>query len=252
MGFQGHYARELGELQKTARETRAREIETQWQQLTYADFDREEIADAFLKRIKWSSLALSDVQQRKLTKRLGALLQYFRNPTFAEYFSLKTDGLRYDLKPRPMANKDLSMRGLQQEAAEFSEPKPILNMMWNAFHTNGGTGQLPKITSVCLDSIESDTSHTNSSSSLLRGKVAKGMTVAVEASDPGVQYTSLGFSPTQPPDPDVYFHLSFFAKANGSANAGPVYVTLCWLKQEEDWGLSRLIADSWVGIKTVF
>ena len=252
MGLQGHYARELGELQKTARETRAREIESQWQQLTYSDFAREGIAEAFLKKIKRSSLSLSDVQQRKLIERLRGLFHYFRNPTFEEYFKLKTDGLRYVIKPRQQANKDLAVRGLHEEAGAFSEPKPILNMLWNTFHTNGGAGQLPRITAVCLDFIELETSHTNSSSSLLRGKVAKGMTVAVEASDPGIQYTSLAFSPNQPPDPDLYFHLSFFGKANGSANAGPVYVTLCWLKQEEDWGFSRLIADSWVGIKTVF
>jgi hypothetical protein len=76
--------------------------------------------------------------------------------------------------------------------------------------------------------------------------------MAVEAANPGIRYT--GDLPSSAPNPDqsVYLHLSFLAKANGSTNAGPLYVSLCWLEQDQEWGLSRLITDQWVGITTVF
>jgi len=112
--------------------------------------------------------------------------------------------------------------------------------------------QAARVSEVCFDSIESAIAHNNSPESLLRGKVRKGLTVAVEAANPGLVYTSLPGSLKQGPDEAIYFHLSFFAKVNGSTNAGPVYVSLCWLEQDQEWGLSRLITDQWLGIKTVF
>ncbi len=85
--------------------------------------------------------------------------------------------------------------------------------MQNLSREYGGVfQQAARVSEVCFDSIESAIAHNNSPESLLRGKVRKGLTVAVEAANPGLVYTSLPGSLKQGPDEAIYFHLSFFAK----------------------------------------
>ncbi len=250
--LRSQHAAELRGIGNKAREQRSLEIEAQWQARAYSNAAGEDFIDAFLAKIKWSSLELSDFQKAKLRSRLKELLLYFQDPRFDGYYRLKTERLHYLMALSPWGKTLVEISTSKDQGGEAPDPQKTLKAIWNKFHAEGGTGHLPRVSAVCLDSIDSAVTHTNSPDSLLRGTVRKGMTVAVEAANPGIRYT--GDLPTSTPNPDrsAYLHISFLAKANGSDNAGPVYLSLCWLEQDQQWGLSRLIADQWVGIKTVF
>jgi len=246
------HARELQEIGDKAREQRSLEIEAQWQACAYSNAFAEHFIDSFRAKIKWSSLDLSDLQKEKLRTRLKEIFLYFQNPGFDEYYRLKTERLHYLVPSSPLAKTPVETSMSKGHIGGEAQPQKTLSAVWNKLHAKGGSGRLPKLAAVCLDSIESETTRTNTPNSLLKGKVGKGLTVAVEAANPGLVYTSVG-DPLKPgTEVPIYFHLSFFAKANGSTNAGPVYVSLCWLEEEQEWGLSRLITDQWLGINTVF
>ncbi len=250
--LQETYARELREIGKAASEQRALEVEGMWRDLPYADASGPEAAEVFVAKIDWSLLPLSDLQQGKLSLRVAALFRYLQNPSFAEYYRLKTEGLRFQFEPDQHVKDLLGRSAPKDEAGPLPDPKETLEAIWAAVHRQGGNTTVPKITAFCPEHIAAGLSSSNSAGSLLHGQAHKGFTIAEGALDPGIQYLSLQNAPTDGPEAPLYFHLSFFAKMNGSENAGPIYVSLCWLPEEQQWGLSRLIADRWVGMATVF
>ena len=74
----------------------------------------------------------------------------------------------------------------------------------------------------------------------------------MEAPNPGFEYPALKERPDSSGNKSLFFQLSFFAQANGSDKAGPVFICLGWQPEEQEWALGRMISDSWVGMQTLF
>jgi hypothetical protein len=91
------------------------------------------------------------------------------------------------------------------------------------------------------------TAQTNAPGALLTGPVNNGFTASYDSIDPGFVYDT-----AKRPGPPLLFEVSFLAKANGSQNAGPVYISLLWVEEDQNWALNRLLTDSWLRIKTLF
>src|SRR5437899_3000654 len=120
------YARELREIGKAASEQRALEVEGMWRDLPYADASGPEAAEVFVAKIDWSLLPLSDLQQGKLSLRVAALFRYLQNPSFEEYYRLKTEGLRFQFEPDQHVKDLLGTRATKDEAGPLPDPKETL------------------------------------------------------------------------------------------------------------------------------
>jgi hypothetical protein len=88
--------------------------------------------------------------------------------------------------------------------------------------------------------------------SLLHGKVAKGLTVLRQANDPGFRYVTPSSLPTNASPEPVFVHLSLFARSSGSTNAGPVYLSLEWSEQSQNWVLSQMYSDVLLNMHVMF
>ncbi len=110
----------------------------------------------------------------------------------------------------------------------------------------------PRITAVCAENIAAATSSTNTVLALVSGKVAKGFTVFVEHLNPGFVYTSQPSPSGGPSHLQLFFHLSFYARSTASERAGPAYISLCWLPEDQAWALGGFITDRCLGIRTIF
>jgi hypothetical protein len=100
--------------------------------------------------------------------------------------------------------------------------------------------------------IASEVASTNSLESLVAGKVGKGFTTFVEHMNPGFSYAQGPQRTAFDSEDGPYFHLSFYVKLNGSEHAGPLYLSLCWLSRDKNWGLAGLITDQCLGMSTIF
>lgn len=243
----GHYTHDLNQVVSEASLQGSREREAVWRRQAYTAFSASDIVSAMSKKVPLASLHFSQVHRAKLELRLLDVLHYFEQPTFDEYYRLKTEGLHWTLQP------DTHARDLLADSAAVGPPQPspteardLLRKMWEHVHA-GPQPSLPRLTAVCLDSIAGATTHTNSPKALLTGEVKRGYTAAREAIDPGLAYGS-GRASTEP----LLFELSFLAKANGSEDAGPVYISLLWVEEDQEWALNRLMTDHWLQVKTIF
>jgi hypothetical protein len=253
LAFGSWYAEQSRQVAGGAWTKGSRELGEQWRKFAYTDVRKAQFASEFLDRIQWNTLELSEAQISSLRTRVAETIVYLQNPTFAEYYRLKTEGLHFSFRPRlgsepPWTNAmAASSRSLPTDAAEAARA------MWTRAHTQSGQLKPPRVAAVCLENVAAAMSLTNTGWSLLGGKVAKGLTAALEAPNPGFEYTGTGTPSGQGPESkQLYFHFSFFAKVEGSDSAGPVYISLAWLPQDQSWGLSRLIADRRIPLRTVF
>lgn len=251
IGWRGHYVREAREVATRASQRRSRQIETAWKRHTYTDLSAG-TEEALFQRIPWASLALSDVEQAKLRVRLSDVLHYLERPSVEEYYRLKTEGFHWSLQPRGYASnllaKALPAADVRMYCAR--DPRTATRSLWaevHTAHTEGAASPVSWLTAVCLDSVVGNTERTNTGRALLTGSVKQGFTVAVEAVDPGFVYSS-----EKALKAPLLFQLSFLAKANGLENAGPVYISLLWVEEDQNWALNRLLTDSWLRVKTLF
>ncbi|MGO8675121.1 MAG: hypothetical protein ACLQVX_04530 [Limisphaerales bacterium] len=247
LGTASHFNRQFQAVGKEAAQKHSRQIEAAWKRHAYSDLASAHTEQAILSKIPWPSLALSEVQQAKLRLRVQEVLRYLEQPSFDEYYRLKTEGLHWSLEPQGYASSLLGMSTQHRTTVSPSdEPKGAVRFMWE----NAGASEKPsppKLAAVCVDTLTGSTGRTNTGRALLTGSVKRGFTAAVEAVDPGFVYTAAASSKAP-----LLFQLSFLAKANGSENAGPVYVSLLWVEGDGNWAPNRLITDSWLRIKTIF
>lgn len=244
------HAAERQEIAKRATEQRSREIEEQWKRLKYSEASDSKFPDAFVSKIDWRPLRLSDVQRTQLQSRLPELLRYLRDPGFDEYFRLKTEGLSHRFHLDDKAMKAYRVEPFEGENSVPQGEREAAHRFWEAVHR--GTNAAPtKLTAFCLDQIVVARSDTNSVWSLIKGPVSKGFTVAVEGVDPGLEYAGARNKLSEESEKELFLHLSFFARAQ-SGNAGPVYASLQWLESDQQWAFTRLVTDVWLGVRTLF
>jgi hypothetical protein len=84
--------------------------------------------------------------------------------------------------------------------------------------------------------------------------VRKGLTVLRTSRNPGFEYSgsravsSAAAGSNEP----VYLHISFFARAKRGETAGPVYLNLRWLPEQQAWAIEDFLSDSWLALYTPF
>ena len=143
------YAEERHRIEAQGRNQRTRELVAKWNALRYTDITDEHFADDIVAAIHWASLNLSEVQKVKLEQRLRDVFGYLQNPTFEEYYRLKTEGLHYQLEPGKITSARLRKVALMADRAGKLEPREILESLWDASMIP--TAQAPaRITGVCL------------------------------------------------------------------------------------------------------
>lgn len=203
-------------------------------------------------RQNWGSLPLSAVQRERLQPWLRQVLNYLLHPTFEEYFRLRTEALPYEFLPTRIVRVTWTNRLHHAEAELSGQPLQVVHVLWNSWLADTNRARTSGITAVCLTNVAAATSPTNTVHALLSGPVRKGFTAAREAPNPGFDYPLVDRLPAAAADAPLYFQLSFFAKADAGGGAGPVYVSLCWLPQEQVWAPSRMLSDSWLRLNTPF
>lgn len=251
VGLLPRHVAEIRRIGEEAATARSGDIQAYWRTFTYADVSQGSIATEVVARIDSGSLGLSELQVAKLRARVSEVLQYLRDPTFDEYYRLKTEGLHYRFEMNTNTQSMLRALGFGQRLGEATTTKDAVKLVWEATHSM--TKGIPSaISGICLKDIAVAVPATNSPWALLGGKVRKGFTRAGETLNPGFHYAEEEAGRGNATHGVRFVHMSFFAKAADSENVGPVYLSLCWLPGDEDWALSRMIADEWLGVRTLF
>lgn len=267
------YRQERMRIEARASVKRIHEIAAGWNSLTYAPASSREFGSAFVERINFAALGLTDIQKGKLKPRLLEVLNYLRSPTLSEYRRLKTEGLHYrfevfkQLSERPgaptnpgyhqgghrTATNRLQLGGITgaeavktqslwlKETVNDQSEWSNLEERWSRMSVSGKVLTPSKILGICLDQISIAVSQTNSTESILKGKVSKGFTVAQLNSETGFKY---GPDIDIPGIPGIFVHISFFARSNSSTNAGPVYLSLGWSQVDDQWAVITMITDA--------
>ena len=252
VAFRHQYARDLQRAGQGATDTRAREAEAHWKALAYVRASDPGFAESFLGKIDWARLDLSSEQAAKLRARLGQAVEYLVQPSVDGYVRLRTEGLRYQLKPN-RGMHHLWTNALHRSESELSaEPLRALKLCWNSGWGGSNWVRGVHVTSVCLTNVAVATARSNTVAALLFGPVRKGFTSTRESLDPGFEYAGLACPPGGGSNAPLYLHLSFFAQSGTNGAAGPVYLSLSWLPEEHAWAACRILSDSWLGLHTPF
>ena len=230
-----------------------------WRQLEYLKVTHFPASDTLDRGIAWASLALTSEQAEKLKGRIAQIATYLQNPTFEEYYCLRTDGLSYRLVGDTSgaglgeswaALALLSLTGNKSPSTWTSEQ--ALRSLWVYVHLKGGEVKPPRITGVCPKWTACELSPSNTLQSMTLGKLAKGFTKLVEHSNPCFSYTSDRTASAFSIQDGPFFHVSFYATVNDSEHAGPIYVSLGWLPRDRNWALAGFLSDQSLGITTIF
>jgi hypothetical protein len=245
------HALERRTIENQARKQSSHELAAGWNSLRYTNTESGNLTEAFLAKIEWESLTLSDLQKAKLGQQLKELLGYLRNPTFEEYYRLKTEGLHWQLQLTNRVPKSLPNWALIAQGNPNPAPPDFVKSLWNSINAHR-SGNPHRITAICLDRIGIETSHTNSPHAIMGGKASIGFTMAQAAIDPGFRYVAPDRSPATDSTAELFVHLSFYAHSNVSDDAGPVYLSLYWSDVDQNWALSRMFTDVLLRMNTLF
>jgi len=249
--FKSMYAEQHRALQLRAFNERGQELARIWNALTYTNVTSDLVAEVFLSRVDWSSLQLTEIQEVQLKGRLGEVLGFLCSPDFGEYYRLKTEGLASSLKPSDIALR-LFGESIDDDENSTDQQVRILRTLWEKA-TGGPMSSLrSEIIAISLDRVRAATSTVNSHQAILGGNVSNGLTVIVEAVEPGFRYGSETNAVSSESIQGLFFHLSFIARSNTSTNAGPVYLSLYWSESDQNWALSRLLTDRGLNFRTLF
>ncbi len=262
VAWRGRYAEERNKLAQNAASVRAREINAAWKALPYADASDPRVPDALLAKIDWAELNLADLQRAKLLSRLHQVFSYLVSPSLNEYGRLKTEGLQFRFSTS--RSTKLILTGDRQprvgQLLAATEPSPQVEgdgvaatrAVWEKLYGGESRMRVTALTGICLENVAAATCATNSPMALLQGSVRKGWTTATEAMNPGFVYPALKDQPTASGEKSLFFQLSFFAQSHDGEKAGPVYLCLGWLAEDEEWAVCRMISDSWLGLHIPF
>jgi hypothetical protein len=244
-------AQELRELGQKSAAIRAREIEAYWMTLPYTDASEAGFTDKFLATIDMPSLGLSTVQQDRLQSRLRTMMDYLLHPSSEGYWRLWTDGLHYEFKPTDPVYAMWTSRLHRSEAEVLTDPLETFGALWNGVSTRRTHSS---VTGVCLTNVSAAISSSNTISAIINGPVRKGLTVLRTSKNPGFEYSGRGAVSSAAPasKEPVYLHVSFFARAKRGDAAGPIYLNLRWLPEQQTWAIEDFLSDSWLALYTPF
>lgn len=244
--FRGRYVAERKSLASESRARRVNEVATVWNALHYTDIQDGQPVWKSVTNAPFQSLLLSSPQGQKLELRLAEVFKYLHNPSFEEYYRLKTENLVCQYAPSDRA-KGL----LTNTLVNLQDPREVAQRLWDSVGEKDRAARRSGMTAICLDQIAAALSSTNSLSVILRSKASKGMTVLRQTIDPGFSYGFAAPSNSVPREP-LFVHLSFFARSSSSTNAGPVYLSLGWSDRSQNWVLSGMYSDVLLNMGCLF
>lgn len=244
---QAYYSKDLAKVIGRASAVRAREIQAGWKSQRFDKFDSDATQATVMDKVRQQESGLSDPQRAKLELKVRGILHYFAQPTFEEYYRLRTDGLHYHFSPEGSMSNRLALALQRGKIAPTVDERQIVKFLWEADRERAGVPGMSKITAASVDSFKAAISHTNSGKLLIVGPIRQGFTIAGEVANPGFHYTVSNASDSIP----VLFEFSFLAKED-SGVSGPLLVSLLWLEHDQDWALNRLITDQWLPFQTLF
>ncbi|HXT42277.1 MAG TPA: hypothetical protein VN887_19875 [Candidatus Angelobacter sp.] len=240
------YSQERRQIEAQARENRVRQVAAVWNAFQYTDISTKDLSENVLAKPALQGLLLTRIQRERLRIRLPDILSYLGNPTCDAYMRLKTNELHYKF----VLTTDTEQFLQNGNPPVASEAETVTRALWHKVtNPHGDAG--PGLTGICLERIRAAVTHTNSPGSFFSGAVAQGFTMAKAAIDPGFRYgmqTTGGGSSDEGP----FLLLSFFAHANASTNAAPVYLSLYWSDEDQQWAPSRLFTDVLLNINLLF
>jgi len=247
------YRLERRQIEAVAAKQRSRDVADGWNRQSFSAPTRGKLGDAFVRAIDWQRLALSDVQKARLDSRLREILNYLQSPSLDEYYRLKTEALSWKFQLGESARRRLGLAEPGPATAAELQPLDAVGALWDAVRRlNNKTGAPPRLTAVCLEGIRIATSQTNSPSAVLLGQIAKGFTIAQEATDPGFTYAPQALSDIADRRQEVFVFLGFLARSDVSEDAGPLYISLYWSEDDQNWALSRLFTDVLLKMNLLF
>ncbi len=247
------YRLERRKIEAAAAKRRSSDIAAGWNRMSFSAPSRGKLGDAFVRAIDWQRLVLSDVQKARLGTRLREILNYLQNPSLDEYYRLKTEGLTWKFELSESGCRRLGLAEPGPATAAELQPLDAVGALWDAVRRlNNKTGAPPRLTAVCLEGVRIATSQTNSPSAVLVGQIAKGLTIAQEATDPGFTYATQAAPNFADRRQDLFVFLGFLGRSDVSEDAGPLYISLYWSEDDQDWALSRLFTDVLLKMNVLF
>lgn len=245
--LESRYAGQRRELQAKAVSTQTHEIAAKWNSLGYTRENEHDIARAIDAGVDWNSLGLTHEQENSLRPRLAAVVAYLASPSFEEYYRLKTESLQFHFALDERLWNTVQEWDAMLPGDTRSDPRQVLALLWTkqSLRWSNSVAVPSRLVAVSPEHVRATLSLSNSHDAILRGNVAKGITMAAETLEPGFRYG--GASEAGP-----FFHLSFFARSNCSTNAGPVYLSLAWSEVNRQWVMSRMITDRLLHMTLLF
>lgn len=242
------------ELERKASIQGAKKTELLWSRCPYTNVVSNTLGLTIASRFDYSRLELDAEQVLKLRRRIEGVVKYIEDDSLEQYMFIRTNELRYVFNCNEALLKSLKASGPVSTTLVSSDPQKVTTLFWSLTHRASRGIKSFRLGSVCLESVAGCVATNDTPWSLLKGKVGKGITLAVEAPNPGFSYSQEISNPARYSQvgSNIFFHFSFLVKLENSTNAGPIYLSLAWLPDQRQWAPSRLIVDSWLDLRTIF
>jgi hypothetical protein len=242
------HRQERRKIEAEGRNQRMQELAARWSALPFTPIGKPNFCELLVASADWATLGLTDVQRTKLRQRLQEIFAYLHNPTFEEYWRLKTEGLHQQFELGKSARVLLQGSGLLNEDIEQRDPRDIGRLVWDAAATWREAAAPSRLMAACVENAGIVVNRSNSPNDILGGKVSKGLTAAHTAFDPGFRYGAPGGIAPE----DFFLHLSFIARSNASEYAAPIHISLHWSDRDQNWALSRMFTDALLRMNNLF
>jgi hypothetical protein len=245
-----YYREDLRNAAGASTEARSLEVEKEWRAQKFAKLDARSI-DSVVARLIAQVPTLNKEQETSLTAELGAVLSYLEHPTFESYMNLRTSATNCTFSPSYSAQKALSSSlpfgssSPQPSASQNAVPRKFAMDVWRLMVSTNDSA--PGLDGLAEDSCVGAITTNSLARLLLKGPTRKGLTVAVEAMNPGFEFRENDSAAAPAP----YFEFSFFGRTDAE-HVGPVHVSLRWDPDEHTWEPNHLFADKWVNLKILF
>ncbi len=102
------YQQDGANVAREAALAQAKDIEAYWKTFQFKESLKGNLAEAFVQRIDWQKVPLSELKRRTIESRLKLMIGYLQNPSADAYYELRTRGLIFDLIPNDQLRREMS------------------------------------------------------------------------------------------------------------------------------------------------
>ncbi len=118
------------------------------------------------------------------------------------------------------------------------EPRELIEMFWTTLREEVWQTGTPRLTAICLQSVNACLETQSSVEALLNSKVRKAVSIVRGNPDLGFRYED-----AQDGRQSTYFFMSFYGRSSTTTNAGPVLLSMLWSENAQKWVPTRLMTD---------